>query len=364
MSATQQAVRRRTRKRGGVTTLADVAALAGVSTASVSRALNKPDQVSKQIRNRVSRAVADLNWVPHGAAKSLASLRTRTVGAITATLGNANVAAELEAMQQTLMDAGYVLLLACSGLDEGNELEQVRRLLERGVDALVLHHSSAHRQELWELLAAREVPTVVTRAGEPVEGHTTVGYDGRRAFATLTRHLLELGHRRFGVMMITSPQREGCAAPDTRVESAYAGVVETLEAADATLDPAHVTNTYFTIQRGRDCFRKIMSHRPAPTALIAMNDYLAVGAMIEAAQSGLSIPEDLSIVGFDDIEMAGLMTPGLTTMRTPDRELGMATGECIVQQLKGISVPKRIELDVEFVLRGSTGTTGSQEEGV
>ena len=349
---------RRARRKGNVVTLADIAAQAGVSTASVSRAMNSPDKVSDATRTRVLQTVAELNWVPSGAAKALATRQTRTIGAITATLGNANVAAELEALQRRLMDAGYVLLLACSGLNESNEIEQAKRLLERGVDALVLHHSSAHGREIWALVESLKVPTIVTRASEAVQGHTTVGYDGRKAFRRLTQHLIDLGHKRFGLMMIASPQveRRGTLDPDPRVGSAYAGVIEALHEVGLVIAPGHRTNTYFSIGKGRANFRKIMSTQPRPTALVCMNDQLAVGALFEAAAMGLRVPQDVSVVGFDDMELSALVTPPLTTMRTPDWEMGEVTAECVVDILSSRAPPVyRRELNLEFVLRSSTG---------
>ena len=348
----------RPRRKSNVVTLADIAAHAGVSTASVSRTMNSPDKVSDATRARVLKTVAELNWVPSGAAKALATRRTRTIGAITATLGHANVATELEALQRRLMDAGYVLLLACSGLDEANEIEQAKRLLERGVDALVLHHSSAHGKEIWNLVESVGVPTIVTRAVEPIEGYTTIGYDGYAAFRRLTRHLIELGHRRFGLMMIASPQVEHLHTlePDARVRKAHAGVVEALDEVGLSISPDHITNTYFSIGKGRSCFRKIMSAQKRPTALVCMNDHLAIGAIFEAASMGIRIPRDLSIVGFDDIELAALVDPPLTTMRTPDWEMGEITAECVVDTLQSRGPPVyRREVEPEFVLRRSTG---------
>ena len=349
---------RRARRKSNVVTLADIAAHAGVSTASVSRAMNSPDKVSDATRARVLKTVAELNWVPSGAAKALATRQTRTIGAITATLGHANVATELESLQRRLMDAGYVLLLACSGLDEANEIEQAKRLLERGVDALVLHHSSAHGKEIWNLVESLKVPTIVTRAAEPIDGYTTIGYDGYAAFQRLTSHLIDLGHRRFGLMMIASPQIEHrhTLEPDARVRKAHAGVVETLDEAGLSIAPDHITNTYFSIGKGRACFRKIMSAQERPTALVCMNDQLAIGAIFEAASMGIRVPQDVSIVGFDDIELAALVSPPLTTMRTPDWEMGEVTAECIVDMLQSRGPPVyRREVEPEFVLRGSTG---------
>lgn len=348
---------RKSRKQGNSVRLADIAKRAGVSTATVSRALNNPEKVSPAVRDRVLQTVQELNWVPHGAAKALATRKTRTVGAITDTLGNANVAAELEALQEHLMAAGYVLLLACSGLDERKELEQVRKMIERGIDALVLHHSESHSPALWKLLEVQQVPAIITRASVEVSGYTTVGYSGYAGFRELTSHLLNLGHERFGLMMITSPQNEQTHSlqPDKRVSGAYAGVVETLGEAGLKVAPEHMTNTYFSIGKGRSCFRKIMSTSAPPTALVCMDDYLAIGAIFEAKAMGIKVPEDVSIVGFDDIELAQLVSPPLTTIRTPDRDMGIATADCVLDILERRAPSAyRRELEVEFLLRGST----------
>ena len=183
------------------------------------------------------------------------------------------------------------------------------------MDALVLHHSSAHGREIWALVESLKVPTIVTRASEAVQGHTTVGYDDRKAFRRLTQHLIDLGHKRFGLMMIASPQveRRGTLDPDPRVGSAYAGVIEALHEVGLVIAPGHRTNTYFSIGKGRANFRKIMSTQPRPTALVCMNDQLAVGALFEAAAMGLRVPQDVSVVGFDDMELSALVTPPLTT---------------------------------------------------
>ena len=141
---------------------------------------------------------------------------------------------------------------------------------------------------------------------------------------------------------------------------AYAGVVETLAEADLEIVPEHTTNTYFSISKGRACFRKIMSTSSPPTALICMDDYLAVGSIFEAKAMGIRVPNDVSIVGFDDIELAQLVTPPLTTMRTPDRDMGVATADCVLDILEGRApTAYRRELEVEFLLRGSTAAPAS-----
>ncbi len=338
--------------------LADIAARAGVSTATVSRALNEPDKVSPDLRQRVLDTVDELNWVPHAAAKALASHRTRTIGVIMAgSLGHENMAHELEALQKHLAAAGYSVLLAFSELDDEQELAQTRVLLERGVDALVLH-SESHHEKLWRLLEVQKTPVVFTRTATGLPGYTTVGYDMYAAFAQLAQHLLDLEHEQFGMMLLTTPQQEQqqIPEPDLRVKPALAGVSDKLASRGLSIRTEHITSTWFSVDKGLECCRQIMAATPRPTALICMNDYMAIGAMLECQAMGLHVPNDISIVGFDDIEWAALCKPPLTTVRAPDAAMGQATAECILDAVAGVTAaPTRHELEVELVLRASTG---------
>lgn len=346
------------RRRSSEIRLADIAERAGVSTATVSRALNQPDKVSSALRQRVMKTVEELHWVPHAAAKALASQRTKTIGVIMAgSLGHENLARELEAMQRQLAMAGYSLLLAFSELETGRELDQTRVMLERGVDALVLHGES-HDRRLWKLLQARQTPVVFTRTATDIDGFTTVGYDMFGAFRSVTEHLLKLGHERFGMMMITTPEREAGKSrkPDPRVQPAYDAVLETLNENGLSVRPNHMTNTYFGLDRGRECLRQIMQETPYPTALICMNDYMAIGAMLECQAMGLRVPEDISITGFDDIEWGANIEPSLTTVRAPDAEMGRVTADYVLGVLDDETAPaRRHELDFELLIRESTG---------
>lgn len=348
--------KRRNRKKKGDVKLSDVARAAGVSPATVSRSMNQPDKVSADARARIAKAISQMNWVPHAGARALASHSTRLVGVIVATLGNPNVAIGLQAIERRLAREGYSMMIACDDLDADKQIRHARMMLERGVDALILH-GEGHRPDVWEFLGAQDLPVIVNHSFSTIPDCLTVGYDAYREFARLTEHLLSLGHRRFGMMMLTSPQHEAAGDKQVfdRIKTKYRGIVETLAAANITIRDEHITNTFFGINAGRRCFRQIMSTKKHPTALICLNDQMAVGAVIEARQMHIAVPEEVSIVGCDDIELASLLDPPLTTIRPPDEAMGTAAAECALECIRGKRpATGRRELQAELILRAST----------
>ncbi|HEX5463239.1 MAG TPA: LacI family DNA-binding transcriptional regulator, partial [Burkholderiales bacterium] len=179
--------------------LVDVARLANVSTATVSRALSLPHKVRPGTLNRVHDAVKSLGYITHGAARALASRRTRTIGAVVPTLENSIFAGTTYALQKTLDEVGYTLLLACHEFDTDIELRVTRALMERGVDGLVLV-GTTHEPALFQMIDSAGIPYVLTWALDDSGQHPCVGFDNRDAAIQLTNHLLDLGHRRFAMI--------------------------------------------------------------------------------------------------------------------------------------------------------------------
>ena len=179
--------------------LRDVARVAGVSTATVSRAMNNPEAVSEELRDRIASVVRHLGWVPHGAARALATRRTGTIGAVFPTLTHGDFARAIQALQSELSRSGYTLLLACSEYNAQQEYQQVRKLIERGVDALLLV-GEAHHNDLAELLGKNRIPYVNTFVYNPSTHGTCVGPDNRKALHKITDYLIDLGHKSFGVV--------------------------------------------------------------------------------------------------------------------------------------------------------------------
>ena len=179
--------------------LRKVAEIAGVSTATVSRAMNNPELVSAELRERIASVVQRLGWVPHGAARALATRRTGAIGAVFPTLTHGDFARAIDGLQSELTRLGYTLLLACSEYNSDQEFQQVRKFVERGVDAILLV-GELHHHDMKEFLARNTVPLLNMFVYNPETHGTSIGPDNHKALYRLTRHLIDLGHRRFGVI--------------------------------------------------------------------------------------------------------------------------------------------------------------------
>ena len=331
----------------GKAKLDDVARVAGVSLATASRALSTPHLLKPATLNRVREAARLLGYMPHGAARALASRRTHTIGAVIPTLDNAIFASSTQAMQRELGEHGYQLLLGSHEYDPEREVQVTRALLERGVDGLVLVGTD-HSPELYQLLAGFRSPYVLTWSLDESGHHHCVGFNNREVGARVAHYLYDLGHREFAVI-------SGFGAHNDRARDRMTGVREALLARGVRLGAARMVETSFSIQSGREALRALMQAASPPSAVICGNDILAQGAMIEALALGIAIPRALSITGVDDMELSAHISPGLTTVRIPTVEIGRRTAQHLLARINAEKPDKRIELAVELIVRGSTG---------
>ena len=326
---------------------ADVARAAGVSTATVSRTFNAPDKVALPIRERVLAAAAALGWIPHAAGSALARRRSFIAGAVIPTLDNEVFAAQVGAIQATLAEAGVTLLLGCSDYDPKRAFAQVQAMLSRGVEALAIV-GEAQEPGLFELIAARRVPYVVTYSHRPGSPHPCIGFDNRQAFRRIADFLLDLGHREIG--LILQP-----VAGNDRVAARLAGVTEALAERGLGLRPRHVREGPWSIAFGRTSLRAILdSGAPRPTAIVCGNDQLAIGALLEARRMGIAVPRDLSLTGFDDVALAAETDPPLTTMRVDNAEIGRRAARYLLARLDGQTPAPPPPLLPLLIERGST----------
>lgn len=325
-------------------TIEEVARLAGVSTATVSRVLSRPDVVRTQTKEQVMFAIRQLDYQPDAAARALASGRTHTVGCVIPTLDHAIFARSTQAMQTTLAQAGYQLLVASHEYDPATEFELVRALQQRGVDSLVLVGTD-HAPRLWKALSAWRKPTLLTWSCD--SRLPSLGFDNEGAAQMAAAHLLELGHRRMGVI-------SGFTTHNDRARSRVNGVRKTLALAGLSLPNAWVTEQAFNLEGGRHGLRQLMSGQQKPTAIFCGNDLLAVGALLEAQRMGLNIPEDLSICGIDNLEIAQAINPGLTTVSLPTQDLGRMAAKSVLSAIAGEVIAAQSLLPFELVIRGST----------
>jgi LacI family transcriptional regulator len=323
----------------------DVAEIAGVSTATVSRALSKPERVRAQTLDVVRRAVAKLGYSPDAAGRALASGRTRTVGCVIPTLDHAIFASSTDAIQATLAKAGFQMLLASHQYDPDKELELVRALLQRGVDALVLVGAEHHRA-LWKLVKEWRKPALLTWACDP--RLPSVGFDNQAIAALATRHLLELGHRRIAMI-------SGHTEHNDRARARIEGFKATLVAAKCPLPQNYISQQALKISGGRVGLIELLQTRQRPTAILCGNDLLATGALLEAQRQGLHIPDDLSICGIDNHEIAAETNPGLTTVSLPTQQLGQIAATQILAALAGEPIAQQSLLSFDLLVRGSSG---------
>src|SRR4051812_9258640 len=326
--------------------LSDVARVAKVSTATASRALMLPHKVRPCTLERVQAAVRGLGYVAHGAARALASRRTHTIGAVVPTLDNAIFANTTHALQKTFDAAGYTLLLACHEFDAAVEVRLTRALIERGIDGLVLLGTS-HDPQLYAMITQRKIPYVLTWALDTSGTHPCVGFNNRAAALQLTNHLLELGHREFAMI-------SGVTANNERARDRLEGVRDALAARGIPLPPSHVIEKPYSLASGRAGLRALMALPRPPTAVMCGNDVLAIGAIAECNTLGIHVPRELSVTGFDDMEIASLLSPGLTTVHFPTLELGQLAATHLLNQLAGRREPRQHELPVELKVRGTT----------
>lgn len=328
----------------GNVTVRDVAKLALVSTATVSRALSRPDMVRPETRKRIRHAIERLDYVSNGVARALSTRRTHTIGAIIPTLNNAIYAVSTHSLQKTLEQAGYTLLLACHEFDLAAEARMLRAFASRGVDALALV-GTQHNAETRKLLPSLGLPCVFTWAIDRTRRHASVGFDNRAAGRMIAEYLLQLGHKRIGMV-------SGVQVGNDRARDRMRGVKAALERAGLALPSERVVQAAYSLEGGRKGLAELLRTQSV-TAVVCGNDVLAIGAIQEAQRMGLDVPGELSVTGFDDMEFATVVTPALTTVRFPIADIGVQAARHLIERLDGKAGPRCIELPLELAVRQS-----------
>ncbi|MDC0659341.1 LacI family DNA-binding transcriptional regulator [Leisingera sp. SS27] len=326
-------------------TLNDVAKAAGVSTATVSRCLNSPDRVIEATRQRVMQAVESLRYTPNFAARVMAVKRSFTIGAIIPTMDNAIFARGLQAFQDQLREDGYTLLVSSSAYDPEAEREQIRTLVARGADGLLLI-GHAREPEIYEYLERHQVPSLVAWSFEPDATKPSVGFNNSEAMCELARRVLAAGHRRIALI-------SGITKGNDRAQARVAGIQQALLAEGLAIKKFPLIETPYEIDKGAEAFARLMALDPRPTVVMCGNDVLAAGALREAQRLNISVPEQVSVTGFDDIELAGIVHPALTTVHVPHREMGRKAARELVAMVEGRSLGKSVCINTHVVTRHS-----------
>lgn len=352
--------RRRSAKAGpvGRAGIADVARLAGVSTATVSRALATPEVVSAATRDKVLQAVRETGYTPHVAAQNLRARRTMRVLVVVPDIANPFFSEVLHGIDDTLAAAGYGLLignLAQSPESKSSEKESrakegrfVDLVFAGQVDGVLLLNGGVPAGDGRSMLDAG-VPIVAACEAIPKAPFPQVEIQNREASIAVAAHLAQLGHRRFAYI---SGPRENVLEKER-----LAGFRKGLAAAGVAADALVPFDGDFTFRAGADAARRFMAMRPRPTAVYAANDEMAIGFLKAVRAAGIQVPRDVSVVGFDGIEYADYAEPTLTTVRQPRRAIGATAAGLLVDLMTGKTraKPGLTRLEISLLVRGSTG---------
>jgi LacI family transcriptional regulator len=326
-------------------TLVDVARLAEVSRATAARALTHPQLLSSQTLISVRKAIEDLGYVSDASARALASGRSGMVGAVVPTLDNAVFAKAIHNLQIGLSDGGLQLVVAAHEYNPVTEATAIRSLLSRGIDALVLV-GSERPPETWDLLRSNHTPTVLTYTFH--DDFDCIGFDNAQAGYLAARHLLDLGHRRIG--FISGPRRS-----NDRMALRIEGVASALKEAGLDLPRAMISEQPFSLSGGKLGAMDLLSLNAPPTAIVAGNDLLAAGALHELSARGIKVPDDMSVVGMENLDITQFTIPMLTTIQLPTEDIGSATAQHVLAILRGHAPLRRVEFPVSLVERHSAG---------
>lgn len=329
-------------------TLADVARHAGVSLATASRVLNGSARaVSDEMRSRVTAAARELNYVPNAHAQALVRATTRTVGVIVHDVSDPYFAEILRGIQQSAADAGRLMIVCNTFRDPQRELEYIRLLQMQRVEAIILAgsgrdertHSRAMIDYLDSFAALGGRVAVIGRHNVAADAVIPDNVGGARALA---HYLLDLGHRSFGVidgppLLTTSRDRRN-------------SFVQTLATKGVELSPEAIIPGDFTRDGGAQAAIALLERFPSITAIFALNDVMAIGALAALRQRGIVVPDQISLVGFDDIPIAADVTPALTTVRVPMSRLGI---EALTLALSQEETLRTVYLPTEVIVRQS-----------
>ena len=331
----------------GRATIRDIADLAGVSIATVSRVLNDRPDVAPGTRENVLQVVREHGFSTNRGARGLSSGRTGMVGLTLPRVADAYFGPMLSGAAEALYERDMRIVLAPTLHDHDREVSLLERLMRGTTDGAILMLPEESAEEL-RMLQRQGFPCVVVDPREaPPEGIACVAAMHATGAKEATEHLLGLGHRRIGAI---------AGAPGWyATEERLLGFRAALAGAGILLDPELVVYSDWLIPTGMAAADKLLSLPDPPTAIFGFNDNVAIGALHAAHKRGLSVPDDLSVVGFDDTEPALIVTPQLTSIRQPLAEMGRMGVSLLVRLIEGQRVDAlRLELATKLVIRDST----------
>lgn len=324
----------------------DVARLAGVSTSTVSHVINKDRFVSDAITEKVDAAIKALNYAPSALARSLKLNQTRTIGMLITASTNPFYSELVRGVERSCFERGYSLVLCNTEGDEQRMNRNLETLMQKRVDGLLLLCTETHQPSLEIMQRYPSIPSVMMDWA-PFDGDSDLIQDNSLLGGDMaTRYLIERGYTR--IACISGPLDKTPAR--LRLE----GYREAMHNAQLAIPDGYEITSNFEFGGGLDAMQKLLAHPERPDAVFVGNDAMAVGVYQALYQAGLRIPQDMAVIGYDDIELARYMTPPLTTIHQPKDELGELAIDVLIHRIaQPGQKQQRMQLTPELVVRGS-----------
>jgi len=324
-----------------------IAELAGVSNSTVSRVFRYPHLVRPETRERILQICRENRYVYNANAGDLARKNSSVVGLLIPMTKNYGFAEKILTIQKKALNNGFSLLVDTTNYNKDYEQQRLRRLLERQVAGLILIGFSFGQENYIKELIESGVPCVVLSEKLEDKNISYVGIDNFRAAYTITEYLISLKHRRIG-LIIGRYSRVG------RAKKRFDGYRAALEHYDIPYDPCLVEEREPSLMEGKAAMGMLMSLNEPPTAVFAASDWLAIGGLSALREKNISVPEDVSVAGFDDIDIAAYINPPLTTMRQPHYEMAVKATEVLVEMIQtGKKDITRYCLETDLIIRKS-----------
>lgn len=324
----------------------DVARLAGVSTSTVSHVINKDRFVSDAITGKVDAAIKELNYAPSALARSLKLNQTRTIGMLITASTNPFYSELVRGVERSCFERGYSLVLCNTEGDEQRMNRNLETLMQKRVDGLLLLCTETHQPSLEIMQRYPSIPSVMMDWA-PFDGDSDLIQDNSLLGGDMaTRYLIERGYTR--IACIAGPLDKTPAR--LRLE----GYREAMNNAKLPIPAGYEITSNFEFGGGFDAMQQLLTHTVRPDAVFVSNDAMAVGVYQSLYQAGLRIPQDVAVIGYDDIELARYMTPPLTTIHQPKDELGELAIDVLIHRIaQPGQKQQRMQLTPELVVRGS-----------
>lgn len=325
-------------------TIKDVAARVGVTDMTVSRVVNGSGAVSEGVRQRVKEAIEELGYVPSRLARGLRSNRTHTIALMVTDVTNPFFTTVARGVEDAASDRDHLVLLCNTDESEDEELRYLEMLAQQSVDGVLLVPARSGTRSL-EFAAKRGLPVVILDRRVPTHEYSVVRCDARTGAEEMARYLVSLGHRNFAVL--AGPV--GVTTSDDRVDGF-------LDALGELRDRVSVSHGPLSPESGRHRAIEAMAIEPRPTAIFGLNNFVTIGALQGLNSLGIRVPEDIALVGFDDLPPAMVGQPFLTVVSQPAYEMGHRAVELLLEQLSHPgNPPQEIVLPTELLVRRSSG---------